>query len=273
MPGSRDDTTPRPPGLHQPIRLAPDEVHLWLADPDDPLAETLHSSYGKILSADETHRNARLRPSARREFLMGRALLRTTLSMYHPVPPGAWTFSANAHGRPELEPPWEIRFSLAHCEGLVACAVTAGSPVGVDAEPHSRARAVHGMAARVLSRVELADSRLEDLDCQRERALCLWTLKEAYLKGRGLGLSVPLPSITFVARSGRVTLADDGCAAQSEAWEFRLLRLDRHRVALATSPRSTGSTALRVWESIPLRGVRCRPDLELRADTLPGDER
>jgi 4'-phosphopantetheinyl transferase len=264
-----------PQDLRTALRLAPDEVHLWLADPDDPRVVSLHPSYERTLSAEELRRNEGLSGSARRrEFLTGRALMRTALSSYHPEADARWIFRTTTHGRLELDPSRGTRFNLTHCEGLVACAMTAGSPVGVDAEPHARAAKVHALASRILSDEELdASRRLADPGERQARSLGLWTLKEAYLKGMGLGLSIPLRSITFRVRGGHVALADAGLASDLWSWEFRLLHLDRHQLALATSPGSAGPLALRVWESIPLHEVRRRPDLEERRDPLPGNER
>ena len=52
-----------------------------------------------------------------------------------------------------------------------------------------------------------------------------WTLKEAYLKGRGLGLALPLPEIAFIDRDGMPACAlgpsvgDD--AGRWRFWSFR----------------------------------------------------
>ena len=58
-----------------------------------------------------------------------------------------------------------------------------------------------------------------------------WTLKEAFLKARGLGLSVPLSSISLTLDGRRASIAfADALAGWSTGWEFRLEQLTRHHL-------------------------------------------
>lgn len=105
--------------------------------------------------------------------------------------------------------------SLSHAEGLVAIAVSAAGPVGIDIEPASRARDMGELAARVCHPRELATlSALPDPD--RGRALLsLWVRKEALLKAAGIGMEVEMDR--FEAPPDRVLAlpgdARDGSAA------------------------------------------------------------
>src|SRR5262249_1633095 len=125
-------------------------------------------------------------------------------------------------GRPELaasHPP--LRFNLSHTHGLVAC-VVARAACGVDVE--SLGTADHDeLAPSVLAPTELADYRaLPDTE-RRERLLEIWTLKESYLKGIGLGLSRPLDSVAFTDFGTEPRCNDP-------AWRFRSARVTaRHR--------------------------------------------
>jgi len=70
--------------------------------------------------------------------------------------------------------------------GLVVCLVAQGAEVGVDLESYERAGEIAELSERVFSPLELA--QLEELHGSEKtnRALCLWTLKEAYLKAQGM---------------------------------------------------------------------------------------
>ena len=60
-------------------------------------------AYEALLEPEERARRDRyLFEPSRREYLLTRALVRTTLSRYAPVAPAAWRFRANEHGRPEV---------------------------------------------------------------------------------------------------------------------------------------------------------------------------
>jgi 4'-phosphopantetheinyl transferase len=162
--------------------------------------ETLQA-YESLLSPEEDARYRRFAFARnRQQFLVGRALVRTTLSRYAGVPPAAWVFAASGHGKPEIAAPADfagLRFNLSHTDGLVACAVTAGREVGVDVEDMSRREVSASLARYCLSAAELAHwEGLSDGE-RREVFFDYWTLKEAYIKARGLGLSVPLHDFSF----------------------------------------------------------------------------
>jgi 4'-phosphopantetheinyl transferase len=155
-------------------------------------------------------------------YTFSHGLLRLTLAGYLDADPRALRFVHSARGRPELastgDPP--LRFNLAHTEGLVACVVTACADCGVDVECFARIDH-RDLAPRVLTDAESAAlTALPDAE-RRERLLELWTLKEAYLKARGLGLSAPPREIAFpeLGASPRCELGpaleDDG-----RAWRF-----------------------------------------------------
>ncbi len=178
----------------------PDQIHLrWMAV--DKTGDELQERRGlELLSPEERGRYRRFRYDRdRRLFLAAHLLLRTTLSEFQDRPPDAWTFGSNKHGKPHIvpdngEPP--LRFNLTHARGLAACVVSAGLEVGVDTE-HLARNIDPGLAGRFFSPVEQA--QLEDLSGDRWQQCFfdIWTLKESYVKGRGIGVSLPLRSFGF----------------------------------------------------------------------------
>jgi 4'-phosphopantetheinyl transferase len=246
MPGSRSTRPGRGP------RLGPDGIDVWCADPESVLEPALRGRCEALLAPDERRRYLEVRPGPRRrEYLAGRALVRTALSRYRPVAPADWAFRAGARGRPEPDPENGLRFNLSHCDGLVVCAVAEGRAVGVDAEPEARAAAVARLAPRVLSPEEIAGlERLAGGEARALRALELWTLKESYAKALGVGLSIPLRRINFTLREGGIRVATDR-PSDDPRWEFRLLRVVRHRVALAVE-RAAGPSKVRIFRTAPL---------------------
>jgi 4'-phosphopantetheinyl transferase len=69
---------------------------------------------------------------------------------------------------------------------------------------------------------------------QPDRALSLWTLKEAYIKARSLGLSLPLDGFSFSFDSDppRISFAAS-ISDTPERWTFRTVDLLGHRISLA----------------------------------------
>ena len=140
------------------------------------------------------------RDENRREHLAAYTLVRLTLSKFHDARPSSWRFRRDGSGRPEVEEPTagrSLRFSLSHTRDLVVCGVTSDVPVGVDAESVDHAKGHSEIAARYFAPEEVA--ALEQLtdEVRSVRFIEYWTLKEAYAKARGLGLSLPLDSAIF----------------------------------------------------------------------------
>ena len=176
-------------------------VHVDLVHSDSPDAWAQHEGYRALLSGEEHDRMARLVfERDRRRFLLTRALVRTMLSRYAGVPPARWSFIANVHGRPEIvDRPRgvpDLRFNLSHTEGLIACAVTIGREIGVDVE-HTGRRLTHDVAGRFFAPSEVNNLRELPENEQQRTFFDYWTLKEAYIKARGVGLALPLADFAF----------------------------------------------------------------------------
>lgn len=177
-----------------------------------------------ILSVEELMRlDAFVSDADRQEYLLAHVLLRRVLARETDLPPEALLFQAGPHGKPELGNvlPCVPRFSLTHTRGLVACAVSS-VPVGIDAEPAARA-VDPKLACRFFAPPEIAWlDHLPDPDRQRG-FLRLWTLKEAYVKGIGLGLHQPLDRFWFdlTCPEPSIMLAD-GSEHETGRWRFLL---------------------------------------------------
>jgi 4'-phosphopantetheinyl transferase len=179
------------------LTLGSHEAHLWYVD-DDSVDEDALNTWSKFLSAEERQRGARFRFVAdRRRFLIGRGLLRTRLSRYvEEVPPHSWRFASNAWGRPSLATPLaqDIRFNVSHTRGLVVCVLSVAREVGVDAEAMDLQSGHLEIAQGHFAPSEIADLQLLAETMRADRFYEYWTLKESYVKARGVGLSLPLDS-------------------------------------------------------------------------------
>jgi 4'-phosphopantetheinyl transferase len=127
------------------------------------------------------------------------AFARGVLSRYADIAPADWRFSEGEHGRPEaVDAPLPLSFNISHSGDWIACAVSAGDPVGVDIEKTGTGRDVMRLARRFFHADEIADlERLEDEAELRQRFYDYWTLKEAAVKARGLPLAPALNTVSF----------------------------------------------------------------------------
>ena len=189
------------------------------------------------LRPDETARAENYKDmEARASFLIGRGMARTMLAEATGIAPAGWQFSEGPHGRPEIaSPDTPYRFNLAHSHGVIACAVAKNRDVGVDVEFLDRPDSTHDVAKRVCSEDELADIEAAPEEGRKERFLVYWTLKEAYLKARGLGISVHLGDVAFTVTGGEPRFAPAGSLADADTrWLFRLAQPGpRHLMAVA----------------------------------------
>jgi len=228
-----------------PVSAPQHRIDVWTTRTDEPGIRDRLPAYRRLLSNDEIRRAERIvHPEAGMLFVIGRALSRTMLSRYAAMQPRDWPFIIDAHGRPELamRPAHvpDLRFNLSHTNGLVACAVTVGRELGIDVE-HIGRPLNFDVPERFFSQQEVEELRsLPKID-QRTVFFDYWTLKEAYIKARGLGLALPLRHFTFVRHpendpsiSFAPELPDDPAT-----WQFKQYwPTDQHRMAIAV--RRTG---------------------------------
>jgi 4'-phosphopantetheinyl transferase len=157
-------------------------------------------------------------------------LLRSILSSYVGLGPEAWRFEANPWGRPRIANPGtpsELLFNLSHKPGFVTCLVGSGRDLGVDVEDLSVNRpCLLRIAERFFSPSEAAGLRALPVELQTHRFYELWTLKEAYIKARGVGLTLGLSKFSFSVEGDRAIVRfDPGFDDDPGTWDFRLFRL------------------------------------------------
>ena len=205
----------------------------WLAANAERRARAMQLLLPHDRSRYERYRN----DSDRLMFLLGRVMARTLVGRALGVPPSAWEWVEGDHGRPLVgDPACRVRFNVAHSGGMVVCAVACDRDVGVDVEDLERRAPAPLVVRRYCSPAEAADIESHGDAGWAARFLSYWTLKEAYLKARGLGISVPLADVEFTlddARPPRIRFLGSLQDADGR-WAFHLAALSpRHLMAIA----------------------------------------
>lgn len=165
------------------------EVDLWWARvPQGPdLVE--ESSY--FLTQQELERAGRIRDlPSRHRYLAGRVALRRLLGTYLGRDPRRISIKLSPEGKPNLGDgePHEVTFNLSHSGEWVLLAFSTRASVGVDVESVAGFHDLEGVAARVLTRGELAELRALSSGLRIDAFFRAWTRKEALLKALGTGL-------------------------------------------------------------------------------------
>ena len=245
--------------------ISPYEIHLWFAFDEQIADAQLLARYHNLMNEAERKQQKRFHfKKHRHQYLITRALVRSVLSFYvDEISPQEWQFNLNQYGKPSIQQPdvhLPLQFNLSHTEQMTVMAVALNSEVGVDIEYlHRRGKTVE-LAERYFSPSEV--KQLLDLPKkrQRQRFFELWTLKEAYIKACGMGLSIPLNSFTYVfPQRGKIRISfaserDD----QPESWQFwHICPNDSHRVSVALK-RDTADVvyALSMRKVVPLDEIQ-----------------
>lgn len=189
-----------------------------------------------LLDEGERAANARfLVERKRHEHLVTRVLVRTVLGERLGAPPASLRFVENAHGRPLLAPPATLRFNITHTEGWVGVLVSAEHELGCDVEALARAPTLLRLAPTVFADAELAALRALPEAEQPERAVRLWTLKESYIKARGMGLALSLKGFAFHLGPGNSVTLDVAPALGGDGarWRFETTIRDGYVISTA----------------------------------------
>lgn len=177
-----------------PQERASPTVHMHLLAPGQLLPV---DAAGDVLTAAEMLRfNRWLSPLRKREFLTGRALLRTLMAQ-HGLDPASLHVDVTGRlstGRGDV--------SIAHSHGWVLAAVTREGTLGVDVE-------LHAPRERALMDRFFSDDEQGFMGNNLARLHRVWTLKEAALKALGCGVSGDPARIRFSTETGLISDLSD----------------------------------------------------------------
>ena len=215
----------RPP---RELMLPVGQVHVWRAEVAQHTSAL--SELGSLLSPAEQERADRFYFAADRErFVVAHGCLRVLLGRYLRETPRTLRFLDNPHGKPALEPSGDqagLRFNLSHSQGLVLYAVARGREVGVDVEQIRLVADFERIAEQFFSPAERKKLKMLRTECKLDGFFGLWTLKEAYVKARGQGLSVPLHEFSVSLQpdaSGNFFLMHENDVRLGADWSLRRL--------------------------------------------------
>lgn len=227
---------------------------------DDVSCPDLLARYEQLLDDGERKRHRAFHfPEDRHLFLVAHALLRTSLSQYAGVQPQDWRFASEEHGRPQIAAAQRegggIQFNLSHTRGLAACAIARDVSIGIDVECLERNADWRSIAGRYFSRFETTALAALPVGEQPERFFEYWTLKEAYVKAQGGGLSIPLDGFSFY-RDDRWRIAFQDADNDPDEWQFTCLRpTARHVMSIAIHAANKVDYEFDIRRTIPLAGA------------------
>ena len=184
-------------------------------------------SYNKQLKI-----NKLLKKSDKIQSLIGEIVIRTELIEKFNLKNKEINFIENKYGKPIVKKLEDFHFNLSHSGNYVVAAISENE-VGIDIEKIEEFQDFKEIAENFFSKEEvsyiLEGTKEETVD----RFYEIWTLKEAYVKFKSKGLSIPLESFTiFFDRYNNIKVKKSG----KESYEFLNLieLLPKYKLALCS---------------------------------------
>ena len=218
---------------------------VWLAG----LAESAYQALGSVLDAGERERAKRFRWAAdRHAYVAAHALLRHALCAVAGAPPHSWTFRTDAFGKPHVSPDTAapgLAFSLSHTRGMALVGVAKDMQLGVDVERPDPGKPFMEIAECYFHPREVSYLRGATTNWDTcTRFTTLWTVKEAYLKAVGTGLSQALDIFAFdPGGSGALSFGDPSTGVPG-AWRIWTRARDGYHQACLARPLGGGEVRI-----------------------------
>ncbi len=179
--------------------LAPGLIHVWRVSTADFQAQ--NPVLPQLLTEPERQRVARFHfEHHRRAYLVTHAVMRRLLGHYLGLAGNEVVFGFNGCGKPYVDlqqTPTDVggfQFNISESKGTALLAFGLCAEMGVDVEAWRPELEIERLANRFFAPGETRQLMSLPAAWRRSAFFCGWTRKEAYMKARGLGFSLPLAS-------------------------------------------------------------------------------
>ena len=243
--------------------IASNEIHLWHARDDQIIDPYLIDLYYRLMNEKERTQQKRFHfEKHKHQYLVTRALVRSVLSLYDDaILPEDWEFKKNAYGKPYIDNAntrLPLCFNISHTENLIVLAVTLNCDLGVDVEYLPRFSRIEGIVESFFSPSEILSFKDLPKEKNQQHFFNLWTLKEAYIKACGKGLSIPLNDFSYdFSDAGKINITfNDSTDDSTEAWHFwQAQPTQEHKLSLAIK-KPVETVSISCWEIIPQKIIK-----------------
>jgi 4'-phosphopantetheinyl transferase len=141
------------------------------------------------------------------------------------VAPENLRFTKNAYGRPEIANSnhckEKIRFNISYSKDIIVLAVAMNVDIGIDIEFVDEDTDFFLYSKSILSEKELWYLTNMPSEARSREFFKIWTLKEAYIKARGLGLAIGVDKLSFRLNAEKIDLCiDEDIDKSADSWDF-----------------------------------------------------
>lgn len=212
----------------QALELSENNIHIWYFSEEDL---PYFSNQAVVLSSEELKVWTSYKHiESKNCYLIGHSGLRLILGRYLNISPGDLVFHKNQHGKLYLDTnslthAVNIQFNISHSGGHILIAFCCFSEIGIDLEQIY----MHRQVSSIVKRFYHPDERLEFQEVPEDKKgvwfYHRWTVREAFLKAIGTGLSIEpesfyveekcLPdSSEFLAACPTLCISNSNCAGK-----------------------------------------------------------
>ncbi len=178
-------------------QTTPTECSLFLSATDLDVDQRYADA--SLLSKEEKERANQFRYRLHRDrYIRGRTFLRETLARHLSLSPRAIQLKYGESGKPRLSDDYgsKLFFNASHCENRYVLAISNHGEVGIDIENGRELPDESELVERFFSESEKAEYHRLPAELKRAGFYNGWTRKEAILKAKGTGLTLPLDSFS-----------------------------------------------------------------------------
>lgn len=207
------------------------DVHVWRILL--PIETAVKNRLQKTLSQDELSRLKTFHFEIDRErTLVARGGLRDILARYLNKTPSDIVFQYTEFGKPTLKN-IILNFNVSHANNCILIAITKHMRVGIDVEYHKSTLEHLSIAKKFFTQKEYAHLLILPSDERNVTFYHYWTQKEAFLKGIGLGLQIPLNQLDI---------------SENNEWQFSNINPGIDYIATLATSEKHNKISLWNWE-------------------------
>ena len=177
------------------FNLNSNQIHLWLIDVFN-VSNNEHQ-FDFLLNEDELMKKSKYHFERDRiVYSTSRGILRILLHSYLNVDNDKIVFTYNEFGKPYLNDNQleGLFFNTTHSKKFAMLAFNKNDEIGVDIEHINQNMIKDDISKNYFSPYEISEYSKVEKSRQADAFFKIWTRKEAYIKARGEGLSIPLDS-------------------------------------------------------------------------------
>ncbi len=236
-------------------------VSLYIVRSISDLNNGLVAKYWTVLSEAEKLKSMRFRRHKdRNRYIVTRALMRYLACELIGGDASLWRFYNGRYGKPHLLLPAGnagFHFNLSHSDSMIVCAISNSSEVGVDIEKRRHPSDIINTAEEFFAPVEVDNLRRQPMPKQTERFIQFWTLKEAFIKAIGTGLSMPLNKFWFDLQQNKKIFVsvDSSYSSVNTNWDFFLFYPDLEYVGALAVNETGYQENITIFETVPFLSI------------------